>query len=121
MNSKILIVEDNLHIRENLAELLELDHYTVLSACDGNEGCQMALQQLPDLILCDIQMPVMDGYHMLEYVRKQPSLNHSKFIFFTASAEKKEIEWGMQMGADDYIVKPFSWEDMQAKVNKILS
>jgi CRP/FNR family transcriptional regulator, cyclic AMP receptor protein len=116
MKQKILIVEDNGPIRENTAELLELYNYAVLSACNGKDALSMASQQTPDLILCDIQMPVMDGYSLLEHVRKTPSLNRSRFIFFSASAEKKEIEAGLQMGADDYIVKPFTGEELLDKI-----
>jgi DNA-binding response OmpR family regulator len=65
-------------------------------------------------------MPVMDGYHLLEHVRKQTTLNNSRFIFFTASSEKKEIEMAMAMGADDYIVKPFTGEELLDRINKLL-
>ena len=101
MKQKILVVEDNGDIRENTTELLELSDYNVSTAKNGEEGLVVALQETPDLILCDIRMPVMDGYNLLENIRKQPSLSHSRFVFFTASCEKKEIEMGMRMGADD--------------------
>jgi CheY-like chemotaxis protein len=120
MKSTILLVEDNEPIRENTTELLELSEYNVFAASNGEEGLRIALEKFPDLILCDIQMPVMDGYHLLEHIRREPLLNNSRFIFFTASAEKREIEKGMQMGADDYIVKPFSGEDMLVKVKKLI-
>jgi CheY-like chemotaxis protein len=107
MKHKILIVEDNEPIRENTAELLELSNYAVITAGNGTQALNIALQQTPDLILCDIQMPQMDGYHLLQHIRKQIQLHNTPFIFFTASAEKKDIEAGLQMGANDYIVKPF--------------
>jgi CRP/FNR family transcriptional regulator, cyclic AMP receptor protein len=121
MKHKILIVEDNGPIRENTTEMLELFDYTVLSACNGKDGLGIALEQTPDLILCDIQMPVMDGYNLLQHVRKQPSLNKSRFIFFTASAEKKDIEAGLLLGADDYIVEPFAGDDLLQLVKKHLA
>lgn len=120
MKHKILIVEDNQPIRENTSELLELYNYTVLTANNGEEGLDMAIQQTPDLILCDIQMPVMNGYHLLEHIRKLPYLNKSYFVFFTASSEKKEIEMGLKMGANDYIVKPFSGDELLSKLKRLL-
>lgn len=121
MKHKILIVEDNDPIRENTTELLELSDYAVVTANNGEDGLKIALQQPPDLILCDIQMPVMDGYHLLEHIRKQSSLNKSRFIFFTASAEKKDIEAGLRMGADDYIVKPFRGDELLQLIEKHLA
>lgn len=120
MKQKILVVEDNGDIRENTTELLELSDYSVLTANNGKEGLDMALQETPDLILCDIRMPVMNGYNLLENIRKQPSLKNSRFVFFTASCEKKEIEMGMRMGADDYILKPFTEEELLGKLKKLL-
>jgi CRP/FNR family transcriptional regulator, cyclic AMP receptor protein len=120
MKQKILVVEDNEPIRENTIELLELSDYDVLTACNGEEGLSMALQQTPDLILCDIKMPVMDGYHLLQHIRQQISLTNSRFMFFTASSEKKEIEMAMAMGADDYIIKPFTGEELLDRINKLL-
>jgi CheY-like chemotaxis protein len=120
MKSTILLVEDNEPIRENTTELLELSNYHVLSACNGKEALVIALQQSPDVILSDIQMPVMDGYSLLGHIRNEPSLKNSRFIFFTASAEKKEIEQGMKMGADGYIVKPFSGEELLEKLKELL-
>ena len=120
MKQKILVVEDNGDIRENTTELLELSDYCVCTANNGKEGLDMALQQTPDLILCDIKMPVMNGYNLLEHIRKSPSLKNSRFVFFTASCEKKEIEMGMRMGADDYLVKPFTEEELLGKLKKLL-
>lgn len=120
MQYKILIVEDNLSIRENAAEILELSDYKVLNACNGKDGLKMALVQNPDLILCDIQMPVMNGYQLLKRIRHIPALVHSRFVFLTASSEKKDIQKGMEMGADDYIVKPFTVEDLLEKLKKLL-
>jgi len=121
MKHKILVVEDNGDIRENTTELLELSDYSVLTANNGKEGLDMALQETPDLILCDILMPVMDGYELLKSIRKQPSLNNSRFMFFTASCEKKEVELGMRLGADDYIMKPFSGDELLDKIGKLLA
>jgi CRP/FNR family transcriptional regulator, cyclic AMP receptor protein len=108
MKYKILLVEDNVPIRENTIELLELSDYTVIPACNGVEGLDAALAHLPDLILCDIQMPAMNGYNLLKQVRANEKLNNCRFVFFTASSEKKDVDAAMQMGADDYIIKPFT-------------
>lgn len=120
MEQTILIIEDNLGIRENTTELLEFFNYKVLSASDGEKGFNIAILLIPDLILCDIQMPVMNGYHLLEHIRKLPSLDKSRFIFFTASSEKKEIEMGLLLGADDYIIKPFTENELMDKIKKVL-
>lgn len=120
MKHKILLVEDNEPIRENTAELLEMSDYTVQTACNGKEALAAALQQPPDLILCDIKMPVMDGYHFFEHVRKYSTLDKTRFVFFTASAEKREIEAGLRMGADAYIIKPFTAEYLLEVLHKNL-
>ncbi len=120
MEQTILIIEDNMDIRENITELLEFFSYKVLSAGDGEKGLNMAMRLIPDLILSDIQMPVMNGYHLLECIRKLPSLNKCRFIFFTASSEKKEIEMGLLLGADDYIIKPFTENELMDKIKKTL-
>jgi len=120
MKHKILLVEDNEPIRENTTELLELSNYTVLAACNGEEGLDLALQQIPDLILCDIQMPKMNGFNLLRHIRGQASLKNTFFVFFTASSEKKEIEKGFQMGANGYIIKPFTEDELLGKLKSLL-
>lgn len=121
MKQKVLIVEDNEPIRENTAELLELNNYDVFAACNGLQGLAIAKEQSPDLILCDIQMPEMDGYHLLQHIRNDQALHNIRFIFFTASSEKKEIETGLKMGANDYIIKPFQPDDLLKMLEKHLA
>jgi len=120
MKQKILLVEDNCLLRENTTEMLELYNFTVLSASNGEEGLALAVKLTPDLILSDIKMPVMNGYHFLEHIRKEPSLSNTRFVFFTAACEKKEIDFGLTMGADDYILKPFTETDLLTKLKKHL-
>ena len=120
MKPQILLVEDNIYIRENTAELIELHSYNVLTASNGVEGMKLALKEKPELILCDIKMPVMDGFDLLLFIRKEQTLAHSKFIFLTASAEKNQIEKALQMGADDYIVKPYTEKELLGKLKKHL-
>ncbi len=104
----ILVIEDNDEIRENTAEILELANYKVYTAPNGREGIEVATDKKPDLIICDIMMPVLDGYGVLHMINKIPDLQTVPFIFITAKAERAEIRKGMELGADDYITKPFS-------------
>ncbi|HEY0273914.1 MAG TPA: response regulator, partial [Chitinophaga sp.] len=103
----ILLIEDNDDIRENTAEILELANYKVFTAPDGKAGVQLALEQRPDLVICDITMPVLDGYGVLHLLHKNEAMQTMPFIFLTAKAERSDIRRGMELGADDYITKPF--------------
>lgn len=107
MNKLILIIEDNNDIREGTAEILELTGYRVLQAENGKAGVDMALSHKPDLILCDIMMPELDGYGVLYMLSKNPETDSIPFIFLTAKAERVDFRKGMEMGADDYLTKPF--------------
>ncbi len=105
--TKILLVEDNAEIRENTGEILELANYEVTTATNGKEGYEKALLVTPDLIICDIMMPVLDGYGLLHLIGKNEHLKSVPFIFLTAKTERGDFRKGMEMGADDYITKPF--------------
>jgi len=107
MSKTILLIEDNLEMRENTAEILELAKYTVVTAENGKEGVKLASSAKPDLIICDIMMPELDGYGVLHMLSKDPSTASIPFIFLTAKAEKGDQRKGMGMGADDYLTKPF--------------
>ena len=109
MNKRtILIIEDNLEIREGTTELLELTgDYHILTAENGKIGVELAVKYVPDLILCDIMMPELDGYGVLYMLSKQESTMHIPFIFLTAKSERVDMRKAMEMGADDYLVKPF--------------
>ncbi len=104
---KILIVEDNTDVRENLQEILELSNYTVVAAENGKLGVEKAFSELPDMILCDIMMPELDGYGVLHILSRDRRTADIPFIFLTAKAEKDDFRRGMSLGADDYITKPF--------------
>ncbi len=104
---KILVVEDNQDVRENIQEILELAGYEVSTAENGKTGAQKALQDHPDLVLCDIMMPELDGYGVLRILSKNAATAGIPFIFLTAKAEKADFRRGMGLGADDYITKPF--------------
>jgi CRP/FNR family transcriptional regulator, polysaccharide utilization system transcription regulator len=107
MKNKILIIEDNTILRENVAEILELANYEVRTAENGKIGVEMVLQERPDLIICDIMMPVLDGYGVLHLLSKNDETASIPFIFLTAKAERGDFRKGMEMGADDYLTKPF--------------
>lgn len=106
--NKILLIEDNDDVRENTAEILELANYQVFTAENGKVGVEKAIQEKPDLIICDIMMPVLDGYGVLHMINKHEELKSIPFIFLTAKAERGDFRKGMEMGADDYITKPFT-------------
>ncbi len=109
---KILVVDDSEYILESTSVLLSLEGYEVYTATNGEEGFKKACEIHPDLILCDIQMPVLDGYGMLEKIRSNPGTESIPFIFLTAFGEKQNIREGMIRGADDYITKPFTHEEI---------
>jgi DNA-binding response OmpR family regulator len=104
---KILVIEDNAGIRENIAEILELANYKVFTAENGKNGIEIALHEKPDLILCDVMMPQLDGYGVLHLLHKNQAVRNTPFIFMSARAERAEMRKGMELGADDYITKPF--------------
>jgi CRP-like cAMP-binding protein/ActR/RegA family two-component response regulator len=112
MNKTILLIEDNAEMSENIASILELEHYRVLTAPNGKIGVTMAKQHQPDLILCDIMMPELDGYGVLHVLGNDANMSSIPFIFLTAKADKSEIRAGMNLGADDYLTKPFEGSDL---------
>jgi len=107
MKSNILIIEDNLEMCENISAILQLANYEVFTANNGKSGIELAHRHKPDIILCDIMMPELDGYGVLHALSRHPETSDIPFIFLTAKAEKSDFRKGMNMGADDYIVKPF--------------
>lgn len=116
----ILLIEDNIDIRENTAEILELSNYKVYTAEDGKRGVALALEHKPDLIVCDIMMPVLDGYGVIHMLQKNPETKNIPFIFLSAKAERAEIRRGMELGADDYITKPFDGTELLSAVESRL-
>lgn len=107
MNARILVIEDNVEVRENISEILELSDYTVLTADNGKTGVETALKQPVDLIVCDIMMPQLDGYGVLHLLSKHKETRNIPFIFLTAKSDKADFRKGMEMGAEDYLTKPF--------------
>ncbi len=108
----ILVIEDEPSIRENLAALLKAAEYDVVMAADGVEGLARAEAHSPDLVLCDVMMPRMDGLEVLRHLQARESLSTVPFIFLTAKSEGDDIRRGMALGADDYLTKPFKARDL---------
>lgn len=110
--AKILIIEDEEHIRDELFDWLSFEGYDVCYATNGKEGVDVALAEMPDLIISDIRMPIMDGREVLRHIRASPDLCEVPFVFLTASAERDSMRMGMNLGADDYITKPFTVDEI---------
>lgn len=113
---KILLIEDDVVLRENTAELLELSNYNVITAANGKLGVERAINELPDIIVCDIMMPELDGYGVLELLSKNEKTQYIPFIFLSAKTERKDVRKGMDLGADDYITKPFEEEELTSAI-----
>ena len=107
MSKSILVIDDNKDIRENIAEILDLAGYTTFTAENGKRGVETAMREKPSLIICDIMMPDLDGYGVLHLLRRNTDTRDIPFIFLTAKTERADLRKGMEMGADDYITKPF--------------
>ena len=112
----ILIIEDEPGMRRNIVTMLKLEGYNVIEAENGRTGVEQALAHTPDMILCDITMPDMDGFTAIARIRETPALHAVPFIFLTARAELKDIRTGMNLGADDYLPKPFTAADLLAAI-----
>lgn len=110
--TKILVIEDETFVRENLFDLLEANDYEVICAENGFLGAVWAFEHTPDLIICDVMMPEVDGHEVLEALRKSSTTAMIPFIFLTAMADKQSIRKGMELGADDYLTKPFENIDL---------
>ncbi|MBT8237832.1 MAG: response regulator [Croceitalea sp.] len=117
---KILLVEDDLSLRENIAELLDLSGFEVLTAAHGKIAVKLAKEAIPDLILCDIMMPEMDGYGVLENLSSNETTKHIPFIFVSAKTEHDDVRKGMNLGADDYLTKPFEEDELLAAIHSRL-
>ncbi|MDP4262845.1 MAG: response regulator [Bacteroidota bacterium] len=117
---KILLIEDNEDIRNNTAEILELSNYKVVVAENGKIGVEMAIENTPDLIICDIMMPELDGYGVLHAIHKNDAIKNVPFIFLTAKTERSDFRKGMELGADDYITKPFTGTELLNAVDSRL-
>lgn len=111
---KILVIEDHALMRRNVVTILEMEGYIALAAANGQEGIEIAKREQPDLILCDIMMPVMNGHEVLQALRTNAATAATPFIFLTAKGEKDDVRTGMNLGADDYLAKPASRDEIVA-------
>lgn len=116
-NKSILIIEDEKDVRENIRILLEEENFTVDCACSGEEGIKLAREKHPDLIICDIMMKGLDGYEVLKTLSKEKETKSIPFIFLTAKVERDDIRRGMELGADDYLFKPYQAEELLAAID----
>jgi DNA-binding response OmpR family regulator len=114
--TQILLIEDHGHMRENLLLMLEMEGFAVLSAPDGSRGLELARARKPDLILCDVMMPGLDGHGVLRALRQDPATATIPLIFLTAKGEKADQRTGMNLGADDYLVKPVGKQELLAAI-----
>ena len=120
MSETILVIDDSTNIRENVSELLELSGYKVLSAHNGRVGLEMAKEFSPDLILCDIRMPEMDGYDVIQALSVVPGTTRIPIIFTTAMSEKSDYQKAMQLGAAGYLIKPFDEDELLGSLKRCL-
>lgn len=110
--AKILVIEDEEAIRENILELLEAENFEGIGAINGKVGIKLAIEKIPDLILCDMMMPEVDGHGVIKALRSEPLTATIPFIFLTAKADKIDVRTGMELGADDYITKPCTPQEL---------
>ncbi|MDX2231598.1 MAG: response regulator [Leptolyngbyaceae cyanobacterium bins.349] len=117
---KILVIEDEEFVRDNLVELLELEDYDVISAVNGLEGTQLAHTHLPDLILCDVMMPLLDGYQVLQALKQDAATATIPFVFLTAKSRLADIECGLAIGADAYLTKPYTATEFLSVITQLI-
>jgi DNA-binding NarL/FixJ family response regulator len=114
---KILVIEDEPEMRRNLATILKLEKFNVVQAENGRVGLETARRELPDVILCDVMMPEMDGHAVLQALRDDPKTVTTPFIFLTAKGEKQDLRSGMNLGADDYLTKPVAKAELLSAIS----
>jgi DNA-binding response OmpR family regulator len=119
--NRILIIEDQPDMRDNLALTLRMEGFEALTASDGETGLDRARRDAPDIVLCDVMMPGLDGYGVLRALRGDTATANLPFIFLTARGEKKDHRLGISMGADDYLTKPVLVDDLLSAINARLS
>jgi CheY-like chemotaxis protein len=116
----LLVIEDEVPLRANLVRILSAEGYRVIAAADGAEGIRRVREGQPELVICDILMPLVDGFGVLASLRSQPETAALPFIFLTASADKETLARGLRSGANEYVTKPFRIADLLAAVRRRL-
>ncbi|MGG6241885.1 hybrid sensor histidine kinase/response regulator [Nodosilinea sp. AN01ver1] len=110
--AKILVIEDEVGVRDSIVDILNAEDFIVNSAANGEEGLHQIHEFKPDMVICDVMMPVLDGFGVLQQIRQDPDLATLPFVFLTAKAERGDFRGGMNLGADDYLTKPFTHDDL---------
>jgi two-component system alkaline phosphatase synthesis response regulator PhoP len=118
--AKVLVIDDEPNIVQTLQDRLEMNDYTVVTACNGKEGLDKAINEKPDIILLDVIMPIMDGHEMLEHLRKVDECRDIAVIMLTARSQSQDIARASACGIEDYIVKPFDLSELLEKIETIL-
>lgn len=121
MASKILIIEDQAPMRRNVALMLQMEGYQTCMAENGRVGIEVAKKERPDLVLCDVMMPELDGYAVVQALREDDAFDNTPFIFLTAKSDRSDVRIGMNFGADDYLTKPVVRDDLLAAVQTRLA
>lgn len=121
LEKSVLLIEDDNVLRENIAELLELSGYRVITAANGKSGIDKVKEHLPDIIICDIVMPEMNGYVVRDHLSKNDATLEIPFIFLSAKTEERDIYYGINLGADGYITKPFKERDLLTTLERCLA
>lgn len=119
--SKILVIEDEDNIRDTISEMLRAENYSVVEAEDGKMGVELAKEEIPDLVICDVMMPELDGYAVLYHLREDPSTQTVPFVFLSAKSAKEDVRFGMDLGGDDYLTKPFTRQELLSAVTTRLA
>ena len=118
MTKKILVIEDEADLRANVSRFLRAEGFDVVAGANGAAGVETAIAQMPDLIVCDITMPEMDGFGVLFSLRENVTTSKIPFIFLTASTRTYDRQWGVELGANDYITKPFKLDELLAAIRR---
>ena len=116
----VLVIEDEAPLRANIVRILSAEGYRVVAAADGEEGIQRVTEERPDMVICDILMPRVDGFGVLAALRSRPETAAIPFIFLTASADKEDLARGLKSGANEYVTKPFKIAGLMAAVRRLL-
>jgi len=116
----VLVIEDEAPLRANIVRILSAEGYRVVAAADGEEGIQRVTEERPDMVICDILMPRVDGFGVLAALRSRPETAAIPFIFLTASADKDDLARGLKSGANEYVTKPFKIAGLMAAVRRLL-
>ncbi|AFZ46504.1 response regulator receiver sensor signal transduction histidine kinase [Cyanobacterium stanieri PCC 7202] len=115
--TKILVIDDNNDLRDSVREILTTLGFEIITAVNGKEGLELIKQNTPDLILCDVAMPTMSGYELLETLQKEDEIDYIPFIFLTGNSDRRDMRRGMELGADDYLFKPFTIDSLVKAIN----